>query len=321
MHIIILLVTKCVRILYIIFSLIIRSLFSFHREKILIQQGSKYNNSIIISQYGSKRLMRFQSLTNGAQAQIDLNRIDYPYVDYIQLMIISLIYYPFLLNEKQILIIGLGGGTLPRAIRKLYPMSFITIIEIDPIVKQMAEKYFDFKEDLRMKIFLCDGRTFINNLSNKNVYDIILFDAYDSTSGLPYHMKTQQFFFELKNSLSLNGGLLIVNLVCIYKSYLNVRQTISSVFGETNLITFRSNDFVNIVAIASSSIQHFPTINYKSNIINLIKQQLEINVDSLLKRRQQQLSNENLSSNIYTDQMQIRENEQEMSLTQFVNIV
>jgi hypothetical protein len=134
-------------------------------------------------------------------------------------------------------------------------------------------------------------------------------------------MKTQQFFFELKNSLSLNGGLLIVNLVCIYKSYLNVRQTITSVFGENNFITFRSNDFVNMIAIASSSIQHFPTINYKSNIINQIKQQLKINVYSLLKRRQQQLSNQYLSSNIYTDDMQYMQNEQEMSLTQFVNIV
>lgn len=312
---------KFVRMLYILFCLIIHILFSFHREKILIKQNSKYNNCIIISEYGSKRIMRFNDLSSGAQAQLDINRIDYPSVDYIQLMIISLIYYPELLNEKNILIIGLGGGTLPRSIRKLYPLAFITIIEIDPVVNQIAQKYFYFKEDSRMKIFLIDGRIFLRNLSNINCYDIIFVDAYDSNSGLPSHMKTQEFFSELKNCLNNNGGLLIINLVCIYQSYINVRQTISYVFGETNLITFRSNDFVNIVAIASSFIKDFPTINEKSNIINEIEDKLSLDVYSLIKRRQKELSNQNLSARIYKDDTQYIENEEEMSLTQFVNVV
>ncbi|CAF0982081.1 unnamed protein product [Adineta steineri] len=304
-----------------ILSIIIRLLLSFRREKILTKQGSKYNSSIIISQCGSKRIMHFNSLLNGSQAQIDLNRIDYPCFDYIQLMITSLIYYPFVLDEKNILIIGLGGGTLARAIRKIYPMSFITIIEIDPLVNEMAQKYFFFQEDSRMKVFLMDGRTFLKNLSNQNHYDIIFLDAYDFNSGLPSHMKTQEFFFELKNCLNQNGGLLIVNLVCIYKSYLNVRQTINSVFNQTNLITYRSNDFVNMILIASPFIQYTPNINEKTQILNEIKQKLSIDPYSLFKRKEEQSLNKNISAIIYTDNMQCLENEQEMSLTQFISVV
>ncbi|CAF3184939.1 unnamed protein product [Rotaria socialis] len=321
MHIIVHLSIKIVRILHVVFSLIIRLLFSFHRENILVKQGSKYNYSIIISQCGTKRIMRFNNLSNGAQAQLDLNRVDYPFVEYIQLMIISLTYYPFLLDNKNILVIGLGGGTLPRAIRKLYPTCSITIIEIDPLVDEMAKKYFYFKEDSNMKVIINDGRKFLKSLLNSINYDIILLDAYDSMSGLPSHMKTQEFFLELKYLLNPNGGLFIVNLVCIYQSYINVRLTIDSVFGQNNIITFRSTDFVNMIVVASAAIENFPLVNQKSNIINDIQEKLLIDINSSLKRKQKQIHNQNLSGRIYRDDMKNLENEQQMSLIEFVNIV
>ena len=134
-------------------------------------------------------------------------------------------------------------------------------------------------------------------------------------------MKTKEFFLQLKNLLNRNGGLLIVNLVCIYQSYLNVRQTIKFVFGEKNLITFRSTDFVNIVAVASSSIENFPTINYQSNIINNIQENLSIHLSSLLKTKQKQSNHENLSTNIYTDDIINIQSEEPLSLSQFINIV
>jgi spermidine synthase len=234
-------------------------------------------------------------------------------------MIVSLIYYPYDLNNKSILIIGLGGGILPRAIRKIYPNCLIRIVEIDSIVNEMAKKYFYFKEDLKMKVIICDGRIYLNNFLNETKYDIILFDAYDSLSGLPSNMKTEEFFILLKTHLNLNGGLIIFNLVCIYQSYLNIRQRIYSVFGLNNLITFRTNDFLNIVTVASLNIYHFPTINQQTNIIEKIKEKLSINVNLLLKNKQEKYFINNSLTNIYTNN--IENEEEEMSLTQFLNIV
>ena len=321
MHIIAGMLLKFVRILFFFFFSIIRLLSSFHRENILVTQGSKYNYSIIISQCGSQRLMRFGNLYNGVQAQLDLKRMDYPYTEYIRLMIMSLIYYPFELYDKNILIIGLGGGILPRAVRKLCPTSQITISEIDPLVNEIAKKYFYFKEDSKMKVLINDGRVFLKTLPNTVNYDIIFFDAYTAISGLPSHMKTREFFLQLKCHLNPNGGLLIMNLVCIYESYIIVRQTVNSVFDETNIITFRSADLGNMVTVASSSIENFPSINQKSNITNDLKQKLLIDVHSLLKRKQKPLFHQDLSPKICTDDEETIENEQEMSLAQFVSIV
>ncbi|CAF4589222.1 unnamed protein product [Rotaria socialis] len=172
-----------------------------------------------------------------------------------------------------------------------------------------------------MKVIINDGRKFLKSLLNSINYDIILLDAYDSMSGLPSHMKTQEFFLELKYLLNPNGGLFIVNLVCIYQSYINVRLTIDSVFGQNNIITFRSTDFVNMIVVASAAIENFPLVNQKSNIINDIQEKLLIDINSSLKRKQKQIHNQNLSGRIYRDDMKNLENEQQMSLIEFVNIV
>jgi spermidine synthase len=310
---------KLVRIFFAFFYLIIHSLFSFHREKIIVSQRSKLNYLIIISQCGSKRFMRFNHLSNGAQSQIDLNRIDYPCVDYIQLMIVSLIYYPYDLNNKSILIIGLGGGILPRAIRKIYPNCLIRIVEIDSIVNEMAKKYFYFKEDLKMKVIICDGRIYLNNFLNETKYDIILFDAYDSLSGLPSNMKTEEFFILLKNHLNLNGGLIIFNLVCIYQSYFNIRNNIYSIFGLNHLVIFRSNDYLNIIIIAStfqSSMDNNFDLNDKLHFIKELKEKLSIDFYSLVKTKQKQIFNQfHQITNIKQQQ------EENISLKEFVNLV
>ena len=319
MHIVRQMIRKCFRIFSFGFYFLIHLFFSFHREKILFQQKSPHNSLIIVSECHSKRFMRFQSLSNGSQAQIDLKSLDHPCVNYIQLMILSLIYFPLNINEINILIIGLGGGTLPKALRKVLPNVKITIVEIDPLVYEIAKKYFHFQLDSKMKIHFVDGRKFLEDRSNEFVYDLIFFDAYDFNSGLPSHMKTQEFFELIRNSLNPKGGLFILNLVCIYQSYFIVKQTILSVFGENAFLTYRSNDLVNIVGIVSSTNEQIPQINRNSQIINEIQQKLSIDVYSLLNNQQQ--TEQRFSNKIYKDSMNIHQNEQQMSFTQFINTV
>ena len=268
--------------------------------------------------------MRFQSVYTGVQAELDLLRLDYPCQEYIRLMIVSLLFYPMSLAEKRFLLIGLGGGTLARAIRRLYPLATIDIVEIDPVVLEMAKKRFSFDEDSRMKVFITDGRRFLQQQPMSCPYDIIVLDAYDCRSGMPRQMKTQDFFVELKDHLNRSGGLFIVNLVCIYQSYINVRRTIESVFGEEALLTFRSTDWVNMIAVASSSIEHFPDVLGSHQQLSRRKemeQKLSIDIRSSLNRRQRSSTETNTSSKIYRDSFNDLDHEQEMSLTQFIQIV
>src|SRR5688572_9731060 len=57
---------------------------------------------------------------------------------------------------KKILLLGLGGGTLVRILREMYPESFIHVIEIDPIMKDIAKKYFGLDELKNVKVTIGD---------------------------------------------------------------------------------------------------------------------------------------------------------------------
>ncbi len=79
------------------------------------------------------------------------------------------------LNAKSILILGLGGGTVAKLLRKKYPKANIIGVEIDPIMIELGRKYLDLdKYDLDIKI--CDAVKFLKN--NRKKYDLLIVDTY-----------------------------------------------------------------------------------------------------------------------------------------------
>ena len=55
-------------------------------------------------------------------------------------------------QPQSVLIIGLGGGTIPRVLRQVLPDTRIDVVEIDPAVVRVANRYFDFVADGRTRI-------------------------------------------------------------------------------------------------------------------------------------------------------------------------
>lgn len=73
---------------------------------------------------------------------------------------------------ENILILGLGGGTLAKLLRKRYPNSKITGVEIDPIMIELGKKYLrlnDFNIDIKIK----DATNF-----KLKRHDLIIVDTY-----------------------------------------------------------------------------------------------------------------------------------------------
>ncbi len=48
---------------------------------------------------------------------------------------------------KRVLIVGLGGGTIPMALREILPQAQVDVVEIDPAVTKVARDYFGFRAD------------------------------------------------------------------------------------------------------------------------------------------------------------------------------
>ena len=78
---------------------------------------------------------------------------------------------------KNVLALGLGGGSNVRLVSKLFPQAKITAIEIDPQMVEVAESYFGLKKIKNLKIITQDALEFVDNLKSTN-YDLVLVDCF-----------------------------------------------------------------------------------------------------------------------------------------------
>lgn len=173
--------------------------------KILTRTRSPFNDIFVIERE-NLREMWFQG--NGKfylQTRIDLDRPGELSLVYTRLLLAPLIWNP---NPSRILMIGLGGGVLPRFLNTVYPDIAIDVVEVDARVTEMARRYFDFKESRGLRVFEDDGRTFVKQRDHK--YDMVFLDAFKGGS-VPYHLKTLEFYREIAQSLK-EEGILVTNL-------------------------------------------------------------------------------------------------------------
>ncbi len=163
-------------------------------------------NDIFVIERENLREMWFQGNDRFyLQTRIDLDRPGDLALIYTRLLLAPLIWNP---NPSRILIIGLGGGVLPRFLNEVYPDIEIDVVEVDARVTELARRYFGFKESPRLQVFEDDGRAFVKQRGQK--YDMVFLDAFKGGS-VPYHLKTVEFYREIAQSLN-EEGLLATNL-------------------------------------------------------------------------------------------------------------
>jgi spermidine synthase len=112
-------------------------------------------------------------------------------------------------DAKKVLIIGLGGGSIPKKLQKEFPSLEIDVVEIDPEVIQIAKNNFNVRESKSLRLYAQDGRLFLTRAATQ--YDIILLDAYYS-DAMPFHLATKEFFELAQRKLTPNG-IIVANLI------------------------------------------------------------------------------------------------------------
>lgn len=64
-----------------------------------------------------------------------------------------------------LLVVGLGGGSLPLFVHDHFPKSCIDAVEIDPSMLEVATRWFGFSQSDRMKVHIADGLDYITSLA------------------------------------------------------------------------------------------------------------------------------------------------------------
>jgi spermidine synthase len=109
-------------------------------------------------------------------------------------------------DAKRILLIGIGGGTMPRHFIRYYNDTTIDAVDVDPLVVDVARRYFGLPDDPRLRIHIADGRQFLKRSNEK--WDLIVIDAYTTNrygDTIPAHLTTREFFREAASHLSPGG--------------------------------------------------------------------------------------------------------------------
>lgn len=64
-----------------------------------------------------------------------------------------------------LLVVGLGGGSLPLFVHDHFPKSCVDAVEIDPSMLEVATRWFGFAQSERMKVHIADGLDYITSLA------------------------------------------------------------------------------------------------------------------------------------------------------------
>ncbi|XP_038572344.1 eEF1A lysine and N-terminal methyltransferase [Micropterus salmoides] len=136
-----------------------------------------------------------------------------------------------------VLLVGLGGGGLPQFLRDFVPNVTVEVVELDPVVMEVAKQWFGFRPDDHLTVTLGDGLEHICTLEKEGVrlFDAIMFDVdnKDSTVGMscPPAAFVETSVLQKVFSLLTPRGVFILNLVCrdsaLRKS---VSERVSAVF-------------------------------------------------------------------------------------------
>ncbi len=169
-------------------------------------------------------------------------------------------------NQRlEILVIGLGGGSLIKEYNQFLPEKFddfqIDAVEIDPKIVKVARDYFKLRPD-EANVYVADGSTYLRNTTQK--YDLIVLDAFQNELYLPFHLSTKEFFSLLKQRLKPDG-VLTMNVISTEQDYhsdpwlASLSTTLKEVFSETQILNFHSKR--NEILLAGDNLPKFSSAN------------------------------------------------------------
>jgi spermidine synthase len=186
------------------------------------------------------------------ESRVDMER---PYdllVDYTRFMFLSYLFRP---AQEKVLIVGLGGGAMVHFLRHYDPKVHTEVVEIDPVIVKIADRYFGARTGEGVNIVTADGMEHLKATQLR--YDVIYMDAFLKPSrstdetGVPLRLKTLQFYKDVQKKLTPEG-LVVFNINPHSKMDEDVR-TIRDAFPQTYV--FRLPQEGGYVVVGSMSEQ------------------------------------------------------------------
>lgn len=175
---------------------------------------------------------------------------------------------------REALLIGLGGGSIPKWMHEYLPQARLTCVELHAQVVNVARSMFHLPEDDdRLSVVVGDGAAHVWQMPEDSV-DLIMMDAYSAT-GIAPPLATTDFFAACRDRLT-EDGVLAVNLWGSDKRFGEYCQRLSNVF-EGRVICLPARQKGNVIAFGFRRGQNNP--QWKSLIERADKLKTELGLE------------------------------------------
>ena len=104
--------------------------------------------------------------------------------------------------------IGLGGGSLAKWCYRHHPNTQLTVVEINPHVIALRDRFRIPPDDHRFRIVCQDGTAFVAKIPSE--VDVMLVDGF-GVDRVPPELCTQRFYDDCYQTLT-RSGLMVVNV-------------------------------------------------------------------------------------------------------------
>lgn len=195
-----------------------------------------------------------------------------PGLEYARNMLSALAFYP---QAQSCLVLGLGGGSIPRMLLAARPQMEVEAVEIDPAVVELAATYFDIRQLPRFTVYLDDAAAFLKQCTSR--YGIVILDTYVG-ENFPPQCTTEEFIKDARKCL-LDNGVLAVNWLAdnprIQKELLhNLRAAVGPVWQlpgmkTRNIVYFAVPGATTRNAIVSSALAVAAEIPFENSLSRL----------------------------------------------------
>jgi spermidine synthase len=176
------------------------------------------------------------------QSAMRLSAPDKLELAYTRAMMAFLLFVP---APREILMVGLGGGSIARFVHERLPRTRFTAVELNPKVIAAARTFFGLPaDDRRLEVIVGDGAEHVP--ARRGACDVVLLDAFDNLRSAR-SLATEHFYGACRDALR-PGGVFVVNFIADEPRFGTYLARLERVFGG-RVLCLPSQDRMNMIVL------------------------------------------------------------------------
>ena len=235
-------------------------------------------HTIELSEEAGVRYLHFGS--SWVQGAMRIRKPEALELEYTREMLMCLLWRDWALWPRNILLIGLGAGSLAKFLYRHLRSARLHVVEIDPRIPAFAERHFGLPVDaLRLQVDIADGSLFVRGSPGR--YDLILVDGFDHHARAGA-LDTPAFYRNCLRRLA-PGGVMATNLFGNVRGFDKSLRRVDEAFAG-RVVVLPPGEMGNVVVFGLESADTEVTLTDLRERARLLGDETGLNLRPTLKR-------------------------------------